>query len=117
MTTARRLAWVTLGVGAGLAIVGGGVFGGAASNNADFIAANDEAIADGVLDDDERAELDDQSATGEAMETAGWALMGVGLASLVASVVIFTAFDGTETVAVAPVVLAVGGGLGVAGRF
>jgi uncharacterized membrane protein YebE (DUF533 family) len=60
------------------------VFGGAASNNADFIAANDEAIADGVLDDDERAELDDQSATGEAMETAGWALMGIGVASLVA---------------------------------
>ena len=125
MTLARRMAWVTLGVGAGIAIVGGGVFGGAVSNNGDYRDTNDEYNEDGVLTEDERSSLADLSDSGEAMESAGWALMGVGLAAMVTSIVLFAAFDGSETVgqaegsafAVNPLVLEEGGGLSVVGRF
>ena len=125
MTLARRLAWVTLGVGAGIAIVGGGVFGGAVSNNGEYRDTNDEYNEDGVLTEDERSSLADLSDSGEAMESAGWALMGVGLAAMVTSIVLFAAFDGSEAVgqeggsaiAVSPLVLEEGGGLSVAGRF
>ena len=125
MTLARRMAWVTLGVGAGIAIVGGGVFGGAVSNNGEYRDTNDEYNQDGVLTEDERSSLADLSDSGEAMESAGWALMGVGLAAMVTSIVLFAAFDGSEAVgqeagsafAVSPLVLEKGGGLSVAGRF
>ena len=125
MTLARRLAWITLGVGAGIAIVGGGVYGGAASNNGEYRDTNDEYNEDGVLTEDERSSLADLSDSGEAMESAGWALMGVGLAAMVTSIVLFAAFDGSESVgqaegsafAVSPLVMEEGGGVSVAGRF
>ena len=125
MTLARRMAWVTLAVGAGIAIAGGGVYGGSVSRNGEYRDTNDEYNQDGVLTEDERSSLADLSDSGEAMESAGWALMGVGLAAMVTSIVLFAAFDGSETVgqaegsafAVSPLVLEEGGGLSVAGRF
>ena len=129
MTLARRMAWVTLAVGAGIAIAGGGAYGGSVSRNNEYQDTNDEYNEDGVLTDDERADLADMSDSGEAMESAGWALMGVGLAALATSIVLFAAFDGREPVGVAgregagrafsvsPLVLEEGGGLSVAGRF
>jgi len=127
MTLARRLAWVTLGVGAGLAILGGGIYGGSISRNGDFQAANDDYLSDNFLSDEERSDLDSQRSAGQSMEAAGWALLGVGLASLAASIVLFFAFDSTEPAAgrgsrasrlsLGPLVLSQGGGVSVAGDF
>lgn len=130
MTLARRLAWITMGVGAGIAIVGGGVYGGAVAQNNDFDQLNAQYLeGDNRLDENELGELEDIRGTGESMEAAGWALMGVGLASLVASIVLFAAFDGTEPatgsarrerrlgLALSPLVLEEGGGLSIAGAF
>ncbi len=130
MTLARRLAWITLGVGAGIAIIGGGVYGGAVAQNGDFDRLNQEYLeGDDQLDGNELQELEDIRGTGEAMEAAGWALMGVGLASLAASIVLFAAFEGSEStgsasregrnigLSVSPLVLDEGGGLFIAGAF
>lgn len=125
MTLARRLAWVTLGVGAGLAIAGGAVYGAAVSRNNEFQTNNEDYLSDDNLSAEERSELESLRDSGEAMEGAGWALMGIGLASIVTSVVLFFAFDATETASTArspslslgPLVLSEGGGLSVAGSF
>jgi tetratricopeptide (TPR) repeat protein len=134
MTLARRLAWVTLGVGAGLAIVGGGVYGGAVSRNTELRDTNEDYLdhhpAGEALSEDEVRTLEELADSGSAMEGAGWALMGIGLASLAASVVLFTVFDGTEpatgsargarrlALAVSPLVLGEsGGGLSIAGQY
>ena len=43
-----------------------------------------------------RDQLDDEDAFGVGAESAGWVLMGVDLASLATSIILFFAIDGEE---------------------
>lgn len=91
MTLARKLAWASLGLGIAMGAIGGGLYGAAVSQNNEFVdlqAQNPVTVTHG--------ELVDIRGSGEAMEAAGWSLMGLGLAVLTTSVVLFTVFDGRE---------------------
>lgn len=91
MSTARVMAWVTLGLGVALGAPGAGLLGAAGSTHNDFeVAVNNPTVWDSVVYD--------LVERGETFQTAGWALFGVGAALLGASIILFAAFDGTETV-------------------
>ncbi len=89
MSSARRWAWVTLGVGLALSAAGAGLLGGASSVYGEF----DQARTDCT---ECAADLQDQADRGQALGTSGWVLLGAGAAALAASLVLFFAFDGTE---------------------
>ncbi len=97
MTSARRWAWVTLALGLAIAGTGGGLYGAAVSRNAEYVQ-NREDFEQGLETGWDLSEFNSRADSGEGLEGAGWALMGVGLASLVTSIVLFAAFDGTENV-------------------
>ena len=97
MTGARRAAWATLALGVAIAATGGALYGVARSRNEDYQDQRD-ACEGGAEDECDAIARDDPASAGEAFEGAGWALMGIGAASLVASIVLFAAFDGSEPV-------------------
>jgi tetratricopeptide (TPR) repeat protein len=122
MTGARRAAWATLALGVAIAATGGALYGVARSRNGDYVNQRDECSENYTPEcaEDARNAADE----GEAYEGAGWALIGIGAASLVASIVLFAAFDGSEPVessgAVARITPLIGDGvvgLSVGGRF
>jgi tetratricopeptide (TPR) repeat protein len=84
LTTGRILAYVTLALGLAATLTGGALYGVAAYYHSEF---------EYQLDQGEWTyqEVDDWSWTGLYLETAGWVLMGTGLASLAASIVLFAA--------------------------
>ena len=93
MSTARRAAWGTFAAGLALGIAGGALYGVAVSRNGDYQQNRDD-FDDGLSVGWTRDDFDAEAASGEAFESAGWALMGVGLASLATSIILFAAFDG-----------------------
>jgi hypothetical protein len=90
MSRARLVAWISLAAGLVVTGVGAGVWGGALSLGQD--------IREEWQPSESLNSRDDDVARGQAMETSGWVLMGAGLASLIASIVLFAAFPGREPV-------------------
>lgn len=91
MSTARIMAWVTLGLGLAFGAPGAGLLGAAGSTHNDFEAAlNNPTVWDSVVRD--------TGERGQTFETVGWALFGVGAASLLTSIILFAAFDSREAV-------------------
>lgn len=91
MTSARIAAWVTMALGVALAGTGGGLWLAAWSSADDFPSS--------VASQDELSTWQEELDRGEAMETASYVLMGVGAASIAASIVLFAVFPGSEPVA------------------
>jgi tetratricopeptide (TPR) repeat protein len=91
MTTARIMAFVSLALGACITGGGVGLEIGARSVNDDF---NDRQQEEPLTV--RRADLEALHERGEALEVSGWVLMGLGLATLATSVLLFVAFDGYE---------------------
>jgi tetratricopeptide (TPR) repeat protein len=122
-TSARRAAWATLALGVAIAGTGGGLFGAAVSRNGDYVQ-NRDAYNNSEPTDWTEADFDNAIDEGQSLESAGWALMGIGAATLVTSIVLFTAFDGSEPAEassgqalVAPVIGAGVAGVAVGGQF
>lgn len=101
---ARRLSWVPLAAGVALGI-GAGVSLGVASSNDAKIPASDEATAGRLAGE------------GKVLQTAGWAMAGVGAAAVVSAGLLFLL--GGEASPVAPhlSVTKAGAAVGVSGVF
>ena len=95
MSAARRAAWGTFAAGLALGVAGGAFYGVAVSRNGEYQQNSEDYEAGGDVEWTPE-QFDDEAASGQALETAGWALMGVGLAALATSIVLFAAFDGEE---------------------
>ncbi len=95
MTGARRGAWASLALCLATGIGGGVLYGTARSQNSDYLQERSdfEQGSSGGLDADQ---LDSMAQRGRGLEAGGWALMGIGAASLAASVILFTVFTGEE---------------------
>jgi len=81
-STTRTMAWVTLALGLASGVAGSIIIGVAASENTLYMERRDELgwSYDQLLASHEH---------GRALESAGWPLLGIGVASLVASLVLF----------------------------
>lgn len=86
MSGPRIGAWASFGLGLALTITGAALYGTAWSIHNGI----PETVESGQDPSQYQSDLD----RGGAFEGAGWALLGTGLASLVVSVVLFTAFGG-----------------------
>ena len=85
----RIFAFVTLGLGIAIAGAGGALYGVAASHHNDFLDQIDNS--DNGDDHWSRQDLRTWADDGWALEIAGWVLMGTGLATLAASIILFVA--------------------------
>jgi len=97
LTAARRAAWATLALGVAIGATGGALYGVAVSRNGDY-TENRDAYEQGLPTDWDSGDFTSAADRGHGLEGAGWALMGVGLASLVTSIVLFAAREGSEPV-------------------
>lgn len=79
--TARIVGWALLGLGLSVAISGGTVIGVAASENEDFLAQRSDP-------DESLENLVTASERGLTMERAGWPLLEIGGATLVAAILV-----------------------------
>lgn len=93
MSGARRAAWALLAAGVPVVVTGGVLYGVAAAEKAEHLE-HCEALEQGEEKGENLDELDSCAATGQGLEARGWALMGVGLMALAASMVLFFVFDG-----------------------
>ena len=82
---ARAVGWAALGLGLTVAISGGTIIGVAASENEDYLARRDDQH-------ESREDLAAASELGLTMERAGWPLLEIGGATLVAAVVLLAIF-------------------------
>lgn len=125
MTLARTMAWVSLGLGVAIGAAGAGLYVASVVRHDNFITEQAQEPVSVTL-----PELQDMKSSGQAMETSGWVLMGLALATLTASVVLFTVFDGREPISdsdtnaqsglrlgITPQVIGDGGGLLMSGSF
>jgi hypothetical protein len=82
---ARIAAIVTMPVGLVMAALGGAVYGAAVVRNNEFRIDIDDQIVS-------RNWLEDEAAAGQRLERVGWAMIGVGGAVVVTSIVLFAVF-------------------------
>lgn len=117
MSTARKYAWTTLALGLVLSGSGAGFLGSSLSLLGDINKRKESQFC--------TAELEEMSDRGGMYLPTGIALMGVGVATLITSIVLFTVFDGEQRIAQArsrglnlgAMVSGQGGGLMLNGRF